>query len=677
MAEDDYKEPLGEDEIMAKINHWREDGISGSENRFERMRKSEDFTIGRNQWDPATKERNRLKGKFSLTVPIIKPQINSVTGNHIQNPQEFKVRPLRSGSATMAQLLTSLAKHATDSEHYVFQESQQFQSGVTSGEGNMLFGLDWTDDPKHANLTIQKLNEHECLWDPSADTYDPNHRRQGAKFFFWEPWEDKDLINTEFPDKREVLAAQSSGVGSSGLVMGAVSGIINWLSGGTTGRTISAFGSTEREDTLIADKYRYKITHCWWRWPKKCIMLYDSRKSELDAMLLVKDDDIKKAKELADKFPEYEAIEVIKHIMHHTRACGSVYLDDKIDELNGCQMYPVSRYNAYFVNGYASGVSEDLIGTQEIINFSYSQELNILKKMPNSGVIINSDNSGGKYKRWLEEHLGEDGIVLERDKAGGSIEFKDPTQFPVGFHAITETAMEHAKAITGIRMEDPTTDKDRVASTVALKQKAADRDQAVIHHNWNYTQSIAGNLLVEIIRFNQIYSEDEINEIVDEDELIDKLYMEQARQMVVQLLSEQGVEIPASTPEIQVGNFQELDPNLQQATVDQYQEDVAMMQEIQQQIDQIAAPIAQQMLIDDIRDIKKGKYNTKVTLSPAAQTARMSRYFELTDLNKALMEGNQLPIGRRFLIEATDLPNKDEIIAEGEQKMEMMAGAQA
>ena len=670
MAEEEQTEPKSESEIMEKMKHYRDNGITGSMNRYDRMRKSEDFAIGINQWDSAIAEANRLKGKFSLTIPIIGPQVNSVTGGHIQNPQDFKVVPLRDGSITVAQLLTSLAKHATDTEHYAFQEKEQFKSGVTTMEGDLLFSLDWSEDPKHANIGIEKLNEHEVLWDPTSTVYDPNQREGGAKFVLWEPWRDKDLINLRYPDKKDVLAAQGTG-GPGGLVMGSLNKIVNWMTRSTGNNTESTFGSYERGDIEVVTKYRYRITHCWWRWPRKCVLLYDSRRSELDAVLAIKSGDIKAAKEAAKKFPEvFEVLEVIKYIMHHTIYCGEVLLEDRVDELNGCQMFPISRFYAYYDNGHASGISEKLIGTQEMINFSYSSEVNILKKMPNSGFMITSDPTG-EYKRFMEDHAGEDGVVLEEDKAGGKITPILPNIPSVGFGNLTERGIEHSKIITGIRTEDPTTDKDTVATTVALKQQAAARDQAIIHENWNYTQSIGGNLLIEIIRYNEIYSEDEIREIVDEDDLIDKKYMEKARQIATQLLEEQGVRVPDRSPPPNIENMQNVAPEIQQATIDQYEEDVALMQQIAQQIDQIARPIAEQMLIDDIRNLKKGKYNTKVALSPQAQTARIARQMELEGTNKMLIENQQLPIGRRFLLENTSLHNKDEIIAEGEEQQQM------
>jgi hypothetical protein len=672
MLEDQYSEPLTDEEKLEKVKQFRDDGISGSGDLFDRRAKAEDYSIGKNQWDPATRASNERKKKFSLTIPIIKPQVNSVSGSHIQNPQDFKVYPLRGGSETIARLLTSLLKHATDDQLYRYQENMAFRSGVQSGEGDILFSLDWSKDPKHADLKVEKLNEHEVMWDPNNTTYDPNQRGTGAKYVIWEPWVDKDLMHAEYKDKAEELKSMGGG-GWISSIMGHMGSIIRYMTGSSQELSATSFGPGV--DTTNIQKHKYQVNHTWWRWPKKCVLWYDSRKSELDAKLLVKEKDIWAAKKLSAEKPEvFEVQEVVRDIMHHTIRVGDVFLEDRVDELRGCQMFPIGRYNSYYDNGYTTCPAEDLIGVQNLINYSHSAEVNNLKNIANSGIIIAADPTG-IYADELADHAGEDGYVFDKSKAGGSIEFKRPNPPHTGYHLITEKAIEYAKMITGIRMVDPSTDKDRVMGTVIAKQRASNKDQAVIHSNWNYTQSIAGNLIIEIIRFNEIYSEDEIREIVDKDELIDKVHLENARNMVRQLLEEQGVQIPDEAPTIQIENIQNLAPEIQQATIDQYQEDVAMMQQLQAQIDQVAMPIAEQMLIDDIRGMKKGKYNTKVSLSPASETAKMARQFELVETSKILKEAQQLPIGRKFIIEATDLPNKEEIIAEGEQKMAAMSQA--
>ncbi len=61
MPEDQYSEPITEYEIMEKVKQFREDGITGSGDKFDRMSKSEDYSIGINQWEPATRAANDRK----------------------------------------------------------------------------------------------------------------------------------------------------------------------------------------------------------------------------------------------------------------------------------------------------------------------------------------------------------------------------------------------------------------------------------------------------------------------------------------------------------------------------------------------------------------------------------------------------------------------------------------
>jgi hypothetical protein len=164
---------LTENEILQKVVQFRADGVAGSANFFDRMRKAEDFVIGE-QWDPAVKEAARNKGKFTLTIPIIKPQINQISGEEIQNPQAFIIENTQEGAAVIAKILTALTKQAGDSQLARYEKSQAFRSGIVSGQGVMGVFVDKTNDPKHADLRIEKLNEHNVLVDPNTTTYNIN-----------------------------------------------------------------------------------------------------------------------------------------------------------------------------------------------------------------------------------------------------------------------------------------------------------------------------------------------------------------------------------------------------------------------------------------------------------------------------------------------------------------------
>lgn len=664
----DEPKKLTEEDILDKVKKFRENAIAGSANLFDRMRKAEDFKIGY-QWDPAVKADNESKGKFCLTIPIIKPSIKQVVGTETQNPKDFKVRNLKGGSATVAKVLTALAKHATDSEQVLFERTQRFEAGLSSGVGVMGFFIDKSEDPRHGNLRIEKLNEFEVCFDPNCKVYDPNTPKVGCQYIIWEPWVIKEEVEAEYPDKKDEL--QTTGQSkATGMVMGAITSIIEWVVGANLERA-STFGNMERTEVRELEKYRYQVLHTFWKEPKRCILLYDSRKSEIDSILLKKDDKIARAKKMAERWPDvFSYDEVVRPVMHHTIRVGDLFLEDRVDELRGCDMFQLVPYYPSFDNGYKAGMSEDGIGIQEEINYSRSQTLNIIKQLPNTGWI--ADKYIGTYKEFLEAHGGEDGIVLDKSKAPG-LEKIDPNVYPGGFDRFTEQGLEHMKMVLNVRTEDPTTAKDRVMGAIALKQQAALTGLASLFRNHDYSMSIEGNLLIEIIRNNDIYSEDEIRAVVDEEDLIDTELLSQARQMIIKQFEVAGHPIPEQPMQPDMNVLQKFAPEIQQAAMNQYQQEVEVFSQLMAQIDEAARPIAEQLLFEELKNIKKGKYNTKVTLSPMAPTFRIAKMAELLEINKTLREGGEYGIDRESLIEASDIDNKEEVIERGKRQMAQMA----
>jgi len=664
----DEPKKLTEEDILDKVKKFKEDATAGSVSLFARMRKAEDFKIG-NQWDPSTKRANEAKGKFCLTLPIIKPSIKQVVGTETQNPKDFKVRNTKGGSATVAKVLSALAKHATDSEQVIFERTQRFEAGLTSGVGVMGFFIDKSEDPRHGNLRIEKLNEHEVCFDPNCKVYDPNTKGVGCQYIIWEPWVIKEEVEAEYPAKKKELQALGGGR-NTGWAMGHIKAVIDYLWGEDTKTSI--FGTSTREDVESLQKYRYQESHTWWKEPKRCVLSYDSRKSEIDSVLVTQDDKIARVKKAAERWPDVFSYEdVVRAVMHHTIRVGSVLLEDRVDELNGCNLFPVTRYCPSFDNGYAAGMSEDAIGVQEEINYGRSQTLNIIKQLANTGWI--ADKYMGTYKEFLEAHGGEDGVILDRSKAQG-LEKIDPNPYPVGFERFTEQGIEHAKLVLNVRTEDPTFDtKNMSGKAIALKQHSSLTGSASSFRNHDYTMSIEGNLIVEIIRNVGIYSEDEIRAVVEEEDLIDAELMGQARQMIIQQFEAAGYPIPEQPSPPDMNLLQQFAPEIQQVMMNQYQQESEVFQKLMTRIDEAARPIAEQLLFEEIKKIKKGKYNTKVTLSPMAPTFRIAKSMELFELNETLLKNAQVPISRRLLVEATDVDNKEEIIEEGEKQMAQMA----
>lgn len=660
---------LSDEEILQKVTEFREDCEMGNADLFARMVKAEDFRNGK-QWDPATEAYRRQKNKFCLTIPLVKSQVNQVVGAQINNPKDVVVVPERSGSATGARVRSRIVKHAMDSEQAIFEITHWFDSGVTTGLGFIGAFIDRHEDPRHGNLTIEHMSEFECGLDPNCLVYDINSHAHGAKYFIWEPWIDKDLIHEKYPKKRVDLENEGYPVSPTD-----PTGFFGWLwnSGKEIVSSISrtlAGRQTASEDTL--EKYKYKVTHTWWRRPKQCVVMYVEGEPETEAMTFVKDADIKAAKRLAKARPDRVGIEkVVVNVICHTVRVGQTLLEHAEDELNGVMKYPIGVYSAHFSKGYRCGLTEDMIGTQEEINWTQSQKLEVIRNFSTYHWKIRKDMSGGKFPEQLRAHGDENNIVIDQSLGGGEVEKSQPRMNTSGLERSAEIAKENLKLISNVRTEDPSFDsKNLSGKAIALKQLNSQTGQASMFMNFDYAYNLFGRLLDEIIMANDIYSPDEIRAIVEEDDLVDTGLMLKARDEVESQLEQAGYEIPEPPPPLSVNpSPEEVAANHQQAI---------LYDRLTRALDKLARPIAEDLLLEEIKNIRKGRYTTKVILSSYAPTMRMIEQAEYRELNQELIASGHPPLSRKRLIEASDVDNKEEILQEDEmiQRQMMQAAAQ-
>jgi hypothetical protein len=667
-----------EEEILSKVKDMREAAVMGNTDLFDRMEEGKRFTY-RDQWDPAVKEWNRKKGKFTLQVPLIKPIIKHVVGMQLQNPKDLKVDANRGGSETGARILTKLGKHVSDTSQEIFQKTQWFEAGLASGAGFIYCHIDKNEDPKHGNLKIVKLDETNCALDPDCTHYDPNDFYHGAKYMVWEPWVDKDLVEKEYPKKAKEL----SDFGFEP-ILNDTTGFWSRLWGGFR-NAISTLTGDRVLHTEKLYEHKYQLSHLFWRNPKQCYMFYKEGQNELDAMLFLKKSDSDKLfKELYSKayyrgpnstkdeielippansrYPKITVYRVVRQVMCHTVTCGDLLLDHIEDELNGVDMFPIVPFSPYFDCGWRGGMAEDLKSTQEEINFSHSQKLNILKKLPNTGWYVKNDPLGAA-KDFLEEHGAEDNIIIDMSMGGGDIKKIEETKYPSGFERNEELSIRNLHLISGVRSEDSSHDDANLSGKAILaKQQASMTGNSPILQNFDYSQTILNRLKIEIIRANKVYSLDEILEIVGSDEMIDGELMNKARQEVISELEARGVKLAEHPAQLD----QEA-AALDKSYTQNYLADLELVKKQNVVIDKLAGPVAMDMLMDEISNLKKGRYNTTVTMSPYSPTMRMAEMAERLEINEVLIKSGQMPLSARRLLEASSISDKEEIIREMEE----------
>ncbi len=660
MPTDIEAHPKTDDEILAKIKEFRRVGADASFDQYDRMIEADNFVIGR-QWDEAVRAQAEADQKFTLTINITKPQINQISGSEIQNPQDFIIENTQGGAATIARVLTALVKQVADSEQAKYEKSGMFKSGISAGQGCIGVFIDKTEDPLHANLEIKKLNEHNVLFDPNAESYDQNTKGTGGQYIIWDEPVPKEELEAEYPEKKDELVAGGSAP-AFGFGLGNIAAIIRWQVG-RRGRNADnfSFGSRPRAGHDNFNKTRYWKTHTFWKEYKTCVQWFDNRESELESKFLCRDKDIAAAKKATKANPEiFRIVEVNSFIMHHTITARDTFLEDRVDELHGVQMFPIVPFWPYHINGFKSGIAEDLIGVQKEINWSRSATLNQVKQTQYPPVVIGEDPSGDKADELRTILQGGKRAVIALDQYGGKVEYMDPPRFP-DTEFITQTALNNVKTITG-RLDIPEANQKSLSGKAKIVdvQKTKQGSETVFS-NYNHTLAILGNLIVDILRKNDIFSEDEIRATVDAEDLIDGEILDQAKGIVINQIREAGGQIPEPPKPLNQIKMQGAPPALQAEMLDKFQEELDIFEQFLNQVEQAAVPIAEDILMSMIHQMKVGKYNTKMTISPMAETMRLIKTIEIFKLQEILRASGDVGLDGADLIEATDVPGKEKL----------------
>ncbi len=656
---------------------------NGSITQFKRMSKAERFKVG-DQWDWDLKQYAKSKHKHTLTINRILPTVLQVVGTEVGNPRDIRVVNTKGGSATVARVRSALVKHTMDTSNARRKKTQTFDDGVTTGVGYIGADLTYTDDPSNADIIIRKYDPFMVLVDKSRRKYDLNEEVGGCKYIILSEWEDKGKLEARYP-KKKIALGEANLNAHQNQSQGMFASIISFMFDSKNPGDIrdDYRDQTDKEHELSSfsmTKFNYRKDTYWWKKWKKGVYL-QRLDDPLNYLSLTNKGDIAKAKELAEANPEKvrvidkdrEGRPLVIPILNRTIMVGDVELEHVEDPFRGFSMIPVAIFNPYFINGYEFGLVENLIGPQEQVNWSWSMELNLISKLANTGWKIVKDvalTGGGMLGNFLKDHGSEDGVVIE-EKSAGNVSKLEMNQFPLGFDILTEKGSRHIAEISNVRLESPQTDKDRVAAAIRLKQASAFTGSALLFSNYDYTMELLGQIVDSMITRLDVYSEDEIRAVVDEEDLIDDTMLATAREQVIAQIS-QSMTLSERPPEPDPVLFQKAPPEIQQVILAQFQAEMEEYSIQQQQVETLARQVAQAMLLDEIRNRGTGRYSTKVSLAASAETMRAVKTLEIFELNKVLIDGQQVPVDRELLVDATDVANKEEIIARGRQREQQL-----
>lgn len=475
--------------------------------------KCEDFFEGL-QWSKEDLALMKAYKRPALTINKIMSTMSNVMGEQIFNRSDIAFRPRDNGATEeVADALTKVFMQISDNNHLPWVRSDVFCDGIITSRGFFDVRLDFSDNQR-GEVRITQLNPKNVLVDGDADDYDPDK------------WNDVVVTKWMSPDEIEVLYSKKDAEilrkrpeSMTPYGYDSIDQFGRDRFGDPVNNTYdSTPGANSRSVRVIERQYRKldRVDH-----------FVDLTNG--DTRPVPSDWDREQITEYLDQNPDFTIQKKLIRRIRWTVVADNLVLHDDWSPYNHFTVVP---FFPFFRRGRTLGLVENLIGPQELLNKTSSQELHIVNTSANSGWKVRSNSLKNMSVGELEQRGAQSGLVLELD-AMDAAEKIQPNQVPTGVERISYKAEEHIKTISGVSdYMQGFAREDVSAKSVMANQQGGQANLAKVMDNMIRTDHMLARAVLDIVQ--EYYTEERLIHITT-----DKL-MARTEQMVVNEITPEG-----------------------------------------------------------------------------------------------------------------------------------------
>lgn len=430
---------------------------------------------GGEQWDPAVRRRLAAQGKPVLTINKVLATIGgTVEGEQLNNRIEVTFKPSDGGTTEIAHALTKTWMHIAQRNDMHWKESYVATDGFITGRGFYDIRMDFSESLQ-GNVKVAVLNPRHVVIDPDADSYDPD----GWGEVFITRWMSPDNIalsysaadakllrNRPTSDFMYGYDSMERPVQSFGMQYGLRS-------------HDSGMGDENIQRNIRVIERQYKKRRLVWRFVDRATG---------DVSNVPENWEEDRIREVAQR-----------HNLHlvrqaHEQIRWTVTADTVVlhDEWSPYKHFTVVPYFPYFRRGKTIGLVENLLGPQEQLNKTSSQELHIVNTTANSGWKVRRGSLKNMTTEELEDRGAETGLVIEYEGDNPNVVDKIlPNQVPTGLDRAAFKADNWIKEISGVSDSSRGFDRADVSGrAVEAKQQRSAVNLAKPFDNLRYTHTL-------------------------------------------------------------------------------------------------------------------------------------------------------------------------------------------
>jgi hypothetical protein len=465
---------------------------------LEKAEKCELFFAGE-QWTQTDLAALRAAKRPALTINKIISTMSTVFGEQIYNRSETLYRPQNGSSAETSEVLTKVFKHVAQQNQLNWVRSDLFADGGIRSRGFVDIRLDFHDSMR-GEIAITNLNSKNVVIDPDAEEYDPD---------FW-----NDVFITKWMTPQDINILYSD---DDAKILQDRDGSAYPYGYDSIERVRDRFGGNQ----LLAAYYGILDPHH----VRRNVRVIDRQYRRLDKQLHfvdVKTGDMRAVPTDWDRNRIAMLLEKAGGQLSTTkklvkRIRWTVTADTVVlhDDWSPYKHFTVVPYFPHFRYGRTVGLVENLIGSQELLNKTSSQELHVINTTANSGWKLKVGSLQNMSVEELEQKGAQTGLVMELTDVKDAEKIL-PNSTPTGLDRISYKAEEHIKSISGVSDSMQGFDREDVAAkAIQTKRQVGSQNMTKIMDNLERTDYIIARNVLDLIQ--EYYTEERIISITHAD----------------------------------------------------------------------------------------------------------------------------------------------------------------
>jgi hypothetical protein len=451
----------------------------------QKARRCEDFFAGQ-QWDAQDLANLRMSRRPAMTINKILSTVDHMVGEQLYNRSSIGFRPAR-GLATsgIADSLTKVGMNISQANDLAYVRTDVFADGIITSRGFFDIRLNMNSNFM-GDVVITRAPSDTVILDPDSSEYDPDSW-QDVQTSRWVPLNDIRMFwGPEVARELDGIPANYSPYGDID---------DDFIRTGTFGSGITNRHS--RHSTWHpqgADKY-YRILDRQHFEMVRSEVFVDAKLGEITPVPTTW-----RHNRISLYLEQNPNAFVLRKPVRRVRWTGSTGHITLHDHWSPYRHFTIVPYFPRLRSGRTIGVVEHLIGPQEILNKSRSQELHILSTSANSGWVVTQNNLVNMDEKQLEQKGAETGLVLVvKDPQG--IEKIKPNQVPTGLDRVSFKAEEDMKNISGV--SDALTGfarEDVSAKALKANQAVGGTSFAPMLDNLARTDKLLGRRILDLVQ---------------------------------------------------------------------------------------------------------------------------------------------------------------------------------